>query len=340
MKIIIYIILFIILILLIDFIFSKNKENFQEQLIFRPYKGTANCASDDVETESSKFKCIINPVNSPVNVNVKIIKYQNFGLFYNNYKPTFNKTDTELLNQISPDINKNYLNYMKISSNISSGQSNIKLLNINSQKLSTEISSLTDNMFNFLPPNIVNYVSNLYELNILNKTFNINKMNSTENITNQFNLYLSGKLIDYTHLSIPYKLEREIVITMNDDNLHIISIQLNQHIISKQNNKDVDDFSSINFNTDYKYLMIYQNDNSYSKILKNYNLLLKDRNIVTDYEIDTLSSKIKDDKYIKYVLIYHKTDTDFGISLVKKLNTELVFINYYDKSTEYSKIYV
>jgi hypothetical protein len=70
--------------------------------------------------------------------------------------------------------------------------------------------------------------------------------------------------------------------------------------------------------------MIYQNDNSYSKILNNYNLLLKDRNIVTDYEIETLSDKIKDDKYIIYVLIYHKNDTDFGISLVKKINTELV----------------
>ena len=337
MKISIYIISCIILILLFDIFFTINKEKLQELIMFRPYKGIANCAANDIELETSKFKCKLNPINSPVNVNVKIIKYQNFGLFYNNYTPTFSANDTQLFNKISSDISKDYLKYMKVLSNIPDGQSNKKLLDINSAQLRTTISSLTDGNFSYLPTSIVNYLNTLLNLNILNKSIDVNKISSTRNITDLFELYLSGRLIDYTLLSIPYKLVREIEIIMSDDNLHIISINLNQHIIYKKNNKDVDDYSSINLNTEYKYLMIYPNDDSYLTILNKYNNILKDRNIITDYEINVLYDKTNNDKNISNILFYHKSDTDFGVNIVKRISTNVVFINYYEKPLEYSK---
>ena len=119
--------------------------------------------------------------------------------------------------------------------------------------------------------------------------------------------------------------------------MHIIYINFNQHIISIKNNQQIDDYSSVNLNTDYKYLMIYPNDNSYLQILNNYNTVLKDRNIITDYEINLLSNKTNTDSNIINVLFYYKSSTDFGVNVVKNINTNIVFINYYDKPLEYSK---
>jgi hypothetical protein len=354
MKKILIVLLFSIFIFLIFYKISK-KERFENQIIFRNNVGNAKCLQDDIDMTNSYFMCQLNSKYSPININVNIIKYQNFAPY--NYKsPNFNPDDIRLIGsddytKLMKVISYQYTSPVKLFTNLS---------NSNTASLLIEKSSLTNNNFLYLPNVLVQYLQNLKDLNLLQSFIDVNNIDTLSHIGNQFNLYLTGYLIPYDKpTQTNFKLQREIMIIMSSDLKNIVSVIFNQTITYLDaNNKEINIESKTNINTTYTYLLISsyinfktQNETDISNfinpILNNVNIygqVLIKRNIITQYQLDELITKINnvDAENILYVLVYHtdgqnnKPDT-FGFSLVKRINGNIIFINYFDTKLQYYK---
>lgn len=352
---ILIVLLFSILILLIFYNLLK-KERFQNQLVFRNNNGSAKCLQDDIDLTNSYFKCQLNSNYSPININVNIIKYQNFAPY--NYKsPNFNQDDLKLIDTDDPTkimkvISYQYTSPVKLFTNLS---------NDNTTSLLIEKSSLLNNNFLYLSDALVSYLQNLNDLKLLQPFIDVNNINTLSKIANQFNLYLTGYLIPYDKPSQSnFKLQREIMIIMSADLKNIVSVIFNQTITYLDtNNKEVNIQTTTNINTTYTYLLIssyinfkYQNSSSgpanfINPILSNVNIygqLLIKRNIITQYQLDEIITKINniDKEKLEYILVYHtvgknNTPDTFGFSLVKRINNNLIFMNYFDTSLQYFK---
>ena len=177
---IIIIIIFIIIVLYKNY----NSETFQNTLLFKNYVNTAKCLQDDIELSDSYFKCELNSKYSPININVNIIKYQNFS---NPTSPFFSDDDIKLLGS------DDYKKMMKVISY--QYPSSLKLFDTITNPVIVEKASLEYNNFLYLPDIIVPYLKNLHDLNILQPFIDINKISNISDISEQFNLYLSGYLI-------------------------------------------------------------------------------------------------------------------------------------------------
>lgn len=357
MKKILIVLLFSILIFIIFYKLTK-KERFENQLVFRNNFGLAKCLQDDIDLTNSYFKCQLNSNYSPININVNIIKYQNFAPF--NYKsPNFNEEDIKLIGTDDPN------KIMKVISYPSPDKLFTNLSNTNTTTLLIEKSSLQNNNFLYLPDALVSYVKNLNDLKLLESFIDVNNIDTLSNIGNQFNLYLTGYLIPYNKpTQSNFKLQREIMIIMSADLKNIVSVIFNQTITYLDaSNREVNIKTSRNINTTYTYLLIssyinykYQNNstngstnisNFINPILNNINVygqLLIKRNIITQYQLDEIITKINniDSENIQYILVYHTVGQNnnpdtFGFSLVKRINNNLVFMNYFDTSLQYYK---
>jgi hypothetical protein len=354
MKKILIILLFSILI----FIFYKlvKKERFENQLVFRNNVGSAKCLQDDIDLTDSYFKCQLNSNYSPININVNIIKYQNFAPY--NYKsPNFDSDDLKLIGTDDPTkimkvISYQYSSPVKLFTNLS---------NTNTTPLLIEKSSLINNNFLYLPDVLVSYLQNLNDLKLLQSFIDVNNINTLSKIANQFNLYLTGYLIPYDKpIQSNFKLQREIEIIMSADLKNIVSVIFNQTITYLDtNNKEVNVKTTKNINTTYTYLLIssyinykYQNGttllaNFINPILNNVNIygqLLIKRNIITQYQLDEIIRKINniEAENLQYILVYHTVGENnipdtFGFSLVKRVNNNLIFMNYFDTPLQYYK---
>jgi hypothetical protein len=354
MKKILIILLFSILI----FIFYKlvKKERFENQLVFRNNVVSAKCLQDDIDLTDSYFKCQLNSNYSPININVNIIKYQNFAPY--NYKsPNFDSDDLKLIGTDDPTkimkvISYQYSSPVKLFTNLS---------NTNTTPLLIEKSSLINNNFLYLPDVLVSYLQNLNDLKLLQSFIDVNNINTLSKIANQFNLYLTGYLIPYDKpIQSNFKLQREIEIIMSADLKNIVSVIFNQTITYLDtNNKEVNVKTTKNINTTYTYLLIssyinhkYQNGttliaNFINPILNNVNIygqLLIKRNIITQYQLDEIIRKINniEAENLQYILVYHTVGENnipdtFGFSLVKRVNNNLIFMNYFDTPLQYYK---
>jgi hypothetical protein len=234
------------------------------------------------------------------------------------------------------------------------------LSSTNTTPVLIEKSSLLNNSFLYLSDALVLYLQNLNNLNLLQPFIDVNNINTLSNIANQFNLYLTGYLIPYTKpTQTNFKLQREIMIIMSSDLKNIINVTFYQTITYlDDNNKEVNEETSTNINTTYTYLLIssyinykYQYGidkiaNFIDPILNNVNVygqILIKRNIINQYQLDELITKINniEEENIQYILVYHtvgnNTPDTFGFSLVKRKNNNLIFMNYFDTSLEYYK---
>jgi hypothetical protein len=386
----------ILIVLIIIFIISVlyknyNRDTFQNTLLFKNYVNTAKCLQDDIELSDSYFKCQLNSKYSPININVNIVKYQNFS---NPSSPLFSEDDIKLLGD------DDYKKMMKVISY--QYPSSLKLFDAITNPVIVEKASLEYNNFLYLPDIIIPYLKNLYDLNILQPFIDINKISNLSDISEQFNLYLSGYLIFSEKPSISnWKLDREICIIYSEDKKNIVTIQFNQTISYLDNkNEPIINKTTTNINTEYTYLIIYpcintfdknNNLNTYDKnnnvntfdtnndentnnislidfitpIIEKINIYgdtLKKRNMITDYQINELINKLYnlEKNNIQYVLIYHKSNNisknnnisstnniktpsngiindTYGFSLVKRINSNIIFINYFEIPINYYK---
>lgn len=211
-------------------------------------------------------------------------------------------------------------------------------------------SSLDDNNFLYLPDCIVNYVNYLNDLQLLHPNIDVNKIDTLPKIASQFNLYLQGQLIPIVKPeSNTFRLQREIIVIFDYPNKkNIVNIQFNQTITwYDSNNIERNEITTNNINTQYDYLII----NSCNNISKNalasiintintYGSYLKSRNLINDYQIDDLLDKINnlqknDILYVNYFFNKASNNDDVsmkntGIQLVKRINGNLININYFD----------
>lgn len=359
---IIIIIIFIIIVLYKNY----NSETFQNTLLFKNYVNTAKCLQDDIELSDSYFKCELNSKYSPININVNIIKYQNFS---NPTSPFFSDDDIKLLGS------DDYKKMMKVISY--KYPSSLKLFDTITNPVIVEKASLEYNNFLYLPDIIVPYLKNLHDLNILQPFIDINKISNISDISEQFNLYLSGYLIFSEKPSIQnWKLDREICVIYTEDKMNIVTIQFNQTISYIDNkNELIINKRTTNINTEYTYLIIYPCINTFENnniplidfitpIIEKINIYadtLKKRNMISDYQINELINKLYniEKNNIQYILIYHKSNNitenndmlndsirppstrivsdTYGFSLVKRIESNLVFINYLEIPLNYYK---
>lgn len=346
MKNILIIITLIFILLACYKIFVIDKESYQNTILFKNYINTAKCLQDDIEDNNSYFNCKLNSIYSPINVNVSIVKYQNFSPF--NYKtPNFTLDDLNLLDK------DDYKTMMKVISY--QNTSPLKLFDTNTNPIIIEKASLENNNFLYLPDTIVDYLKNLQNLNLLQSFIDVNKISTLSDIGEQFNLYLTGYLLFTEKPSVSkWKLDREISVIMSEDKKNIITIQFNQSItyLDSTNNPVVTK-TTTNINTEYTYLIIYpyitstlSKNDFITPIINKINIYgdtLKKRKMITDYQINELKNKVNtiDTSTIQYILIYHTTkensDDTFGFSLVKRIDTNLVFINYFEIPLTYYK---
>jgi len=338
-------------------------------IISRNLSGNAVCIKDDIELTDSSFKCKMNKKYSPVNIQVNIIKYQNFVPFTPLNSPTmtpsismlrlnvapnlspspFSPDDTKLIGSTTNIITgvtslNNYKNLMKVL--VYDG--NFSLFDeLPTPKI--EKSSLENNTFLYLPSSVTNYIKYLKDLNLLQSFINVNKISKLSDIAEQFSSYLNGLLIPYIKPNTSnFKLLREIVVVFSNDKKNILNIQFNQNLIyTDSNNKEQNDFTSKNIMIKYDYLIINSVlDSNISLILPSinkYNSLLKSRQLIDDYDINDVINKINNATYngILYVNFYYKLNgsdyPDFGFELVKRVSGNLIFMNYYDTSFIYFK---
>jgi hypothetical protein len=337
-------ILIIIVVTLIILAFYKNfvisKESYQNTVLFKNYVTTAKCLQGDTEDTNSYFSCKLSSTYSPININVSIVKYQNFS-------PDFSQDDLNLLGT------DDYKTMMKVISY--QNAPSFRLLDTITNQVIIEKASLDNNSFLYLPDSIVDYIKNLQDLNLLQPFIDINKISTLSDIGQQFSLYLTGYLLFSEKPSVSkWKLEREICVILSEDKKSVITIQFNQTIsyLDTTNNPVVTK-TTTNINTEYTYLMIYPYVTStlnkmdfINPIISKINMYgdtLKKRKIVTEYQVNELIHKLNtiDTSTIQYVLIYHtineNADDTFGFSLVKRINTNLVFINYFEIPLKYYK---
>lgn len=335
-----------------------RNEHFILEYVARDLIGPANCIKDDIELPNSEFTCQLNKKYSPLSIDVNIVKYQKFSP----YLQKDPSVSFDLLSSLSPSLTSPPLfsdsDFTLIGTNTNSITQNItlndyttlmKVYNYTTKlfdslpDISPVTSSLDNNNFIYLPNSIVNYLNYLNDMDILLPNIDVNKINNLSNIANQFKLYLQGQLISIVKPSTDtFRLERDIVVIYDTTiNKNIVNIQFNE-IISwfdsdniLQNNK-----TTININTQYDYLIINScadiSDTLVSSIdntINTYGNYLKIRNLVTDYHITSLLDKIKNlsQNNILYVNYYYNISThDIGIQLVKRIDGNLVFINYFD----------
>jgi hypothetical protein len=317
-----------------------SKESYQSTVLFKNYVTTAKCLQGDTEDTDSYFNCKLNSVYSPININVSIVKYQNFS-------PDFTQDDLNLLGT------DNYKTMMKVISY--QNTPSFKLFDTITNQVIIEKASLDNNSFLYLPDSIVDYIKNLQDLNLLQPFIDINKISTLSDIGQQFNLYLTGYLLFSEKPSVSkWKLEREICVILSEDKKNVITIQFNQTISYLDTTKNpVVTKTTTNINTEYTYLIIYPYVTStlsktdfITPIISKINMYgntLKKRKIVTEYQVNELIHKLNtiDTSTIQYILIYHTTnknsDDTFGFSLVKRIDTNLVFINYFEIPLRYYK---
>jgi len=205
-------------------------------------------------------------------------------------------------------------------------------------------SSLDDNNYMYLPDSLPNYLKYLNDLQLLQSFIDVNKINNLVDIAAQFTLYLKGLLVPFTIPTGRYRLLREIVIIYSSDKKFILNIQFNQTIT--QNN--VDTTTSQNINKSYDYLIINSCiDNktdlfisSLTNTINTFGNNLKIRQLIDDIDINNLISKINTltEDGILYVNYYFiKASNDIGIQLVKRVNGELITMNYFNIPYTYYK---
>jgi len=339
-------IIFVIIFIILIFYKHTKRETYQNTLLFKNYVSTAKCLQDDIEQPDSYFTCKLNSKYSPININVNIIKYQNFS---SNLTPD----DVKLLGA------DDYKKMMKVITY--QYPSPIKLFDPITNPVIKQKASLEYNNFLYLPDSIIDYLKNLQDLNILQSFIDINKISNISDIVDQFNLYLTGYLIFSDKPSVSkWTLDREICIILSEDKKNIITIQFNQTISYLNNTKNpVINKTTTNINTQYNYLMIYPYINTnlslndfITPIIQKINIygdLLKKRKIITDYQLNELINKLYtlEINNIQYVLIYHNSNNKglngeqlpdtFGFSLVKRVDANIIFINYFDVPLIYYK---
>lgn len=358
--------LFIILLILITFYINYKLVTYQTQEYYnnvsvkRDLIGPANCIIDDIELTDSYFKCQMNRKYLPININVNVVKYQNFVPFLDKSSDSFNllstltpsitpppllsDTDFTLVgtntNQLTKDVTLN--DYTKLMKVYSYTQDNLLLFD-NLPNVKPTSSSLDDNSFTYLPDSVVTYMQYLNNMNLLASFIDVNKIDTLTNIANQFNLYLQGQLIPIIKPSTDkFRLFREIVVIYSyPDKKYVLNIRFNQIITwYDSNNEAHNNISIYNVNNKFDFLIIYPSKNidstSVNYIISKINMYasyLKSRNLITDALVSELLDKINnlEKDNILYVNFYYNTDPyDFGIELVKIIDGELIFIKYFD----------
>jgi hypothetical protein len=359
--------LFILICCLIIYTSCKEYFEFREnytEINFLPRKivGNASCIKDDIELTNSIFKCKMNEKYSPIPTNITTVKYQNFTpypisksqtikiaptisfLLINTLTPSldplplFSDDDFNLIGTTTDPITKNIsLNdYKKIMKVISSNN--------------IETSSLEDNNFLYLPDCIVPYINHLNDMELLQPFIDINKIKTITDIATQFQSYLKGLLINYIKPSNNnFRLQREIIIIFTDDKKNIVNIQFNDTISYLDDNQIWQtNYTSNNINTKYDLFVINSakdNDamSSVLSMVKMYGNALKSRQMIDDFDIDVLVEKIKNIKtyntlYVNYYLIKNNSSVSprFGIQLVKRVDSKLIFVNYYDVKDDFN----
>jgi hypothetical protein len=343
--------------------YFEFRENYTEiNFLARKLIGNATCMKDDIELTDSLFKCKMNNKYSPININITTIKYRNFAPFIRiNQSPS---PSFSLLRTLTPSLTPPPLfsddDFRLIGTTIDPATKNIslndykKLMKITNygnnmifdkltQTPTIESSSLEDvnNSLLYLPDCIVPYIKYLYDMKLLQSFIDINKIKTISNIAEQFQSYIKGLLIEYTKPETNnFKLDREIVIIYTSDMKNIVNIQFNQ-TISYYDSKNIlqNNTISTNINTKYDYLIINSYvdaklQNSISDFIDNidntikiYGNALKSRQLIDDYDIDDLLEKINNIEknnilYVNYLLN--------GIQLVKRVDGNLVFIDYFE----------
>jgi hypothetical protein len=192
-------------------------------------------------------------------------------------------------------------------------------------------------------------------MKLLQSFIDVNKINNINDKASQFNDYLKGLLISYTKPSTNnFRLQREIVIVFTSDKKNIVNIQFNETISYLDNNKNwQNNYSSNNINTNYDYFIINsyleaKQNNASDDFIKNiinnvkiFGSALKSRQLIDDYDIHGLEEKIKNvnTHNILYVNYYFKTKIDddvrFGIQLVKRIDGNIIFMNYFDVKDDF-----
>jgi len=351
--------LFIILVSII-ILYKNYKEDYtkdhltQVNFVKRKLIGNAKCMKDDLPINSSIYMCEMNEKYSPVNMNVITVKYQKISPYL---YPT-PSVSFSLLNTLTPSlkspplISNDDFNLIGTTTNRITEETSLndykKYMKVMSYKPSMlydtlgepkiESSSLEDNQFLYLPDCCVPYIKYLRDLNLLQSFIDVNKISSLGEIAGQFQLYLKGLLIPIKVPDQPYRLQREIVIVFTSDKKNIVNIQFNESIN--------DEKKSYNINNKYDYYIInslvdakQENKDIITPIkqmVNKYGNSLKARQLIDEYDIEDLISKINNDLlYVNYYLT--KQQPQFGIELVKRVDGNLVFINYFDNAYTYYK---
>lgn len=355
-----YILIFCILLLLIILYKKYKNEYFTIEYINRELVGNAQCIKDDIELSNSYFNCQMSKIYLPININVNVVKYQNF-------IPYLNKTPSasfNLLSTLTPSLTSPPLfpdpDFTLIGTTTNPNTMDVtlndytkimKVFNYNSNlnlfdplpDVTPVKSSLDDNNFSYLPDSVVNYINYLNDINLLLPDINLNEIDTLPKIASQFNLYLQGQLIPIVKPSTDtFRLQREIVITYDyPSKKNIINIQFNETMswYDSDNNLQTNNTSK-NINTLYDYLIIYSCNNiSTSTInliintVRMYGSYLKSRNLINDYLIDELVDKITnyEQNNILYINYYYTDDPyDTGIQLIKRVDGNLISMNYFD----------
>jgi hypothetical protein len=363
-----YTLLFILILFLLLLYKKHNTENFSIQYIPRDLVGNAKCIKNDTEIDNSHFMCLMSRKYFPIHMNVNAIKYQNFVPYVKeipnvSFKllstltagltppPLFSDTDFSLIGTNTDSITKkvtlnDHTKLMKIYNYI---DSKLLLFNDLPKDLKPVSSSLDDISFLYLPQSLIKYLSYLDDMKILLSYIDVNKINTLPNIAKQFKLYLEGKLIPIVKPSTDkFRLQREIVIIYDDyTKINVLNIRFNQIITwYDSNNVEHNDVSTININTKCHYLMIYScrdKDDSFrdkdDSLIKStiekinqYGSYLISRNLISEYDLNDLLDKVSNiSKHnILYINWYMNDPVDFNIELVKRINGDLIFMNYFD----------
>ena len=363
----------LLLCIILIFKYYKYEAYAQPNIISRDMVGEATCIKDDIPLSNSYFKCQMNKKYSPININVLVVKYQNFAPNLTNSTPS---VSFDLMNTLTPSLtpvplfSDSDFNLIGTTTNLNTGDKTLndykkimKVLIYPSANLfddpsvigepTLKTSSLEDNNFLNLSDSIVPYFKYLNDLNMLQPFIDINKIDAIDKIASQFNLYLNGLLIPYTKPDGDlFRLEREIVVTTSSDMKNIVGVEFNQTITDQNQVKTssttslIVNYSKLIINSYVDYMLSNsKNTNFITPILNTINMYssyLKSRQLIDQYDIDALIDIITniDNNNILYVnyYFYDNLDTpDFGIQLVKRINGKMIFMNYFDNTFIYYK---
>jgi len=354
-----FILIFILVVIILILYKNYKNEYFTVEYINRELVNNAQCIKDDIDLSNSYFMCQMNKTYFPININVNVVKYQNFTPYLNKTPstsfsllstltpslvspPLFSDPDFTLIgtrkNPNTMDVTLNdYNTLMKVY------KSNNKLLFDPLPDITPISTSLDDNNFLYLPDSIVNYINYLNDIQLLLPYIDLNKIDTLPKIAAQFNLYLQGQLIPIVKPSTNnFRLQREIVVIYDyPSKKNIVGIQFNETITWYDSNNNLQTTNTTkNINTQYDYLIINSCNNisnstitSIINTVNKYGSYLKSRNLIDDYNIDDLINKINNfnQNNILYINYYFNNNAyDTGIQLVKRVNGNLITMNYFD----------